>query len=72
MSKTWTKYKLTGPQLKRLSQICNDHDHLHGNALEALERKGLVRRVPDWTYPKTHAANMLGRAALEAARKEGW
>ena len=68
---TYTSHKLTPAQLKRLSQICNQQPHLHGNALSALENKRLVERR--WRCrPITHRATAAGRLALRNARSEGW
>jgi hypothetical protein len=72
---TYTKHKLTDPQLKRLSQLVNCAPaHGHGVALDALVRKGLACRSvnPDHKYPKTHNATVDGVAALNEARRAGW
>lgn len=44
--KTWTEHKLTEAQLRRLAQMYGGLPHLHGVALAALERKGLVMERP--------------------------
>lgn len=44
--KTWTKYKLTEAQLRRLAQLESGHPHLHGTSMAALERKGLAEEKP--------------------------
>ena len=68
---TYTKYKLTGHMLTRLSQIVNKHPNNWGMAFAALERRKLV--TYDW--PRTGeppVATTAGIEALTPARKEGW
>ena len=77
MSKTWTKWKLTGAQCKRLSQLNNPrtHTHLHGNALTALVNKGLVTSRLSGMHGKIRWNYFIteeGETAFETARKEGW
>ena len=69
---TYTEHKLTEAQCKRLSQIYNLRPHLHGVALDALKRKGLVVVDPDGHYPKTCFLTAEGKAAFKQARQEGW
>ena len=70
----FTQHNLTNAQLRRLSQIANNRAHNYGNALAALERKGLVEEKcgPGITYQRSHAVTSLGKSALEQARREGW
>ena len=72
--KTYTKHKLTDPQLRRLSELVNGGAHHHGVALDALVRKGLACKSvnPDHKYPKTHNPTVDGVAALNEARRAGW
>ena len=73
----YTKYKLTEPMLKRLSELNNGHKHHAGNSLTALERRGLVKERPEtdhlrsW-YGRTHEITEEGVEALAQARREGW
>ena len=70
MSKrTYTKHKLTHPQLKRLSQLYHGRTHLHGMALLALCRKGLVE---EGTLASFYTITLEVRTAFQQARKEGW
>lgn len=77
--KTYTRFKLTDAQCKRLSQMYHGRPHLHGVALDALVRKGLAEPIPDHefdghTYGKVpdHRLTADGRLAYEWARAEGW
>ena len=42
---TYTEHNLTSPQCKRLNQLINGKLRLHGMALVALVRKGLVHEA---------------------------
>ena len=67
--------KLSDAALTRLSQIVNEREfHGHGVALQALERRGLVERVPGVGYAasRTHRATTAGIEALREARAAGW
>lgn len=73
----YTHHKLTGPMLKRLSQLANGHPHGHGTSLDALERRGLaLERAQDdpkhGGYQHSHMITAEGLRALEQARREGW
>lgn len=70
--KTYTPYELTDSQLQRLSAICNNRNHGHGVALDALKRKGLVTELEQPQYPRTCKATCEGYDAMEVARREGW
>jgi hypothetical protein len=71
--KTYTKYKLTDAQLIRLSQMANGRPHKSGNALYALEAKGLVReREFSGGYGHSHSITAEGLQAFQQARGEGW
>jgi hypothetical protein len=70
----YTEHNLTDAQLIRLSQIVNSRPHNYGNALAALERKGLVieKCGAGFKYQHSHAATPAGILALRNARLAGW
>ncbi len=68
MAKTYTEYKLTEAQLKRLSQVVNHREPNYGTAMQALIRKNLVYENEQGKIQ----ANGNGVMALDQARKEGW
>lgn len=72
--RTYTEHKLTDAQLRRLSTIVNGSKGARcGVAGIALERKGLVVGMGDRRIAtEAVAATDAGRAALVAARREGW
>ena len=76
---TYTKYKLTDAQLRRLSALVNQTKGAAtaGVAGQALIRKGLaVSARKAWGEDRYAefpvAATEAGREALEQARREGW
>lgn len=71
--RTYTTHKLSDRQLVILSQLSGGRRHYCGNALIALERKGLAREtIPGGRYGWTHCATLEGKQALAHARMEGW
>jgi hypothetical protein len=66
--RTYTSYKLTEAQCKKLAKMANGKD-CGGVACQALERKGLAYSTPD-SYGYTITID--GRNALAMARNEGW
>lgn len=70
----YTSFKLTDPQLRRLSQMSHGRPHGHGVALQALLRKGLVDRHGslDHEFGEDYSINQAGFDALIDARWEGW
>ena len=70
---TYTGHKLTHAQCKRLNQLYNGRrPHLHGMALLALCRKGLVREEMLISHIPVYTITTVGREAYEQARQEGW
>lgn len=72
MRTPYTKHNLTDAQLRRLSQMVNNDPHGHGNALDALIRKGLAYEIPGGKWPHTCRPTVDGVEALKQARREGW
>lgn len=63
---TYTKYALTGPMLRRLSQIKNGRTYLRGNSLSPLAARGLVEIDYDWRSDQYSArVTQVGLEALE-------
>ncbi len=83
--RTWTEHNLTEHMLKRLAQLSAGIDHNHGTSMGALHWRGLVADGPIVERPLTRSGFPMhpvrspccvitdkGRAALDAARAEGW
>ena len=73
---TYTEHNLTSPQCKRLNQLINGKLRLHGMALVALVRKGLVHEaqfdIGEYHPKYVYTLSDTGREAYRQARREGW
>lgn len=77
MTNKYTGFKLTDPQLVRLSQVVNERPNNFGPSIHALERKGLIKRKQNFYELRCskdcfYHATEAGKEALKMARQEGW